>query len=86
VIALAKKRRIRSFRLCEPLDGSQPGQSIGAIAHRMCQLIWMILHKSVRYEERGPAVSEKSKRARTTRMIRVLKMLGYRVELSGTPA
>jgi len=61
-------------------------KTIGAIAHRLCRLIWMILHNGVRYEERGPAVSEKSKRARTARMIRKLQMLGYRVELSGNPA
>lgn len=61
-------------------------KTIGAIAHRLCQLIWLILHKGVRYEERGPAVSEKSKRARTAKMIRTLQRLGYRVELSGSPA
>src|SRR5215475_4378492 len=61
-------------------------KTIGAIANRLCQLIWIILHKGVRYEERGPAVSEKSKRARTTRMIRTLRNLGYRVELLGNPA
>src|SRR5437899_2116360 len=43
-------------------------KTIGAIAHRLCQLIWMILHKGVSYEERGPAVSEQSKRVRTVRM------------------
>jgi hypothetical protein len=32
-------------------------QAIGAIAHRLCRLIWKILHEGVRYEERGPAVS-----------------------------
>lgn len=61
-------------------------KTIGAIAHRLCQLIWIILHKGVRYEERGPAVSEKSKRLRTTRMIRTLRNLGYRVEPLGNPA
>jgi transposase len=55
-------------------------QTIGAIAHRLCRLIWMILHQGIRYEERGPAVGERSKRARTTRMIRQLRSLGYRVE------
>jgi transposase len=55
-------------------------QTIGAIAHRQCRLIWLILHQGVRYEERGPAVSQKSKRARTTRMIRQLRRLGYRIE------
>ena len=38
-------------------------QTIGVIAHRLCRLIWMILHQGVRYEERGPAVSEKSSKA-----------------------
>jgi len=61
-------------------------KTIGAIAHRLCQLIWIILHRGVRYEERGPAVSEKSKRLRTTRMIRTLRNLGYRVEPLGNPA
>ena len=61
-------------------------KTIGAIAHRICQLIWMILHQGVRYEERGPAVSKKSKRDRTARMIRTLQMLGYRVELSENAA
>jgi transposase len=33
-------------------------QAIGAIARRLCRLIWKILHEGIRYEERGPAVSE----------------------------
>ena len=61
-------------------------KAIGAIAHRLCQLIWIILHKGVRYEERGPAVSEKAKRVRTSRMIRTLRALGYRVEAPVIPA
>jgi transposase len=61
-------------------------KTIGAIAHRMCHLIWMILHKEVRYEERGPAVREQSKRAHTLRMIRKLRNLGYRVEPIANPA
>jgi transposase len=61
-------------------------KTIGAIAHRLCQLIWIILHKRVRYEERGPSVCEKAKRARTSRMIRTLRALGYRVEPAVIPA
>jgi transposase len=55
-------------------------KTIGAIANRLCHLIWIILHNGVPYEERGPAVSERSKQRRMARMIRTLKMLGYRVE------
>jgi transposase len=55
-------------------------QAIGAIGHRLCQLIWMILHQGVRYEERGPAVSRTSRQRRTAKMIRELRLLGYRIE------
>jgi transposase len=55
-------------------------QTIGAIAHRLCRLIWIILHQGVRYEERGPSVSAKSRHRRTLRMIRELRNLGYRIE------
>jgi len=55
-------------------------QTIGAIAHRLCRLIWIILHRGVRYEERGLAISQKSKQKRTISMIRQLRRLGYRIE------
>jgi transposase len=61
-------------------------QAIWAIAHRLCRVLWVILHEGVRYEERGPAVSAKSKRTRAARMIRELKKLGYRVEGGPLPA
>ena len=61
-------------------------QAIWAIAHRLCRLLWLILRKGVRYEERGPTVSAKSKRTRTARMIRELKKLGYRVEGGPVPS
>ena len=55
-------------------------QTIGAIAHRLCRLIWIILRRGVRYEEGGQAACERLKRTRTARMIRQLRSLGYRVE------
>jgi transposase len=59
-------------------------QTIGVIAHRLCRLIWKILHQGLRYEERGPAVSKKSKQRRAARMIRELRSLGYRIELANS--
>jgi transposase len=61
-------------------------KTIGVVAHRLCHLIWIILHNGVRYEERGPAVSEQSKQRHTARMIRKLRILGYRVEPLADPA
>ena len=65
-------------------------QTIGAIAHRLCRLIWKILHQGIRYEERGPAVIKRRTQARSAKMIRELRSLGDRVELAtsqpGNPA
>jgi transposase len=61
-------------------------QAIGAIAHRMCRLIWMILHQAIRYEERGPAVSRSKTERRAALMVRELRRLGYRVEPMGDQA
>ena len=30
--------------------------ALWAIAHRLCRVIWIVLHRGVRYEERGPSV------------------------------
>jgi transposase len=57
-------------------------QTIGIIAHKLCRLIWKILHLGIRYEERGPEVSKLSKQKRTYKMIRELRRLGYRIELT----
>ena len=61
-------------------------QAIWAIAHRLCRVLWLILNKGVRYEERGPAVSAKSKRTRAARMIKELQKLGYRIVGGPLPA
>jgi transposase len=61
-------------------------QAIGAIANRLCRLIWKILHQSVSYEECGPAVTQHRAQRRTAKMIRELRSLGYRVEQVCAPA
>jgi len=63
-------------------------QAIGAITHRLCRLIWKLLHERVRYEERGPVVSAEAKKVRARKMIRELRSLGYQVEFppAGNPA
>ena len=61
-------------------------QTMGVIAHRLCRLIWKILHQGVRYQELGPIVNQKSKQTRAARMIRELQSLGYRVEPANAPS
>jgi hypothetical protein len=45
-------------------------------------MLWKILHEGVHYDERGPAVSAKSQRTRTARMIKELQKLGYHVNMA----
>ena len=61
-------------------------QAIGAIAHRLCRLVWKILHDGVAYEERGPAVTRARAQRRAAKMVRELRSLGYRVEPMLSPA
>ena len=61
-------------------------QAIGAIAHRLCRLIWKLLHQGVAYEERGPAVTAQRAQRRAAKMIRELRSLGYRVEQVPSPS
>jgi hypothetical protein len=62
-------------------DGETDPAALAALADtRLSLLIWIILHQGVSYEERGPAVSQKSKRRRTSRMIRELRSLGYELQ------
>jgi hypothetical protein len=49
-------------------------------------LIWKILHERVRYEERGPAVSQEVKKVPARKMIRELRTLGYHVERLPAPS
>src|SRR6516225_6098072 len=57
-------------------------QTIGIIAHKLCRLVWKILHRGIRYEERGPEVKKASKQKRTRKMIQALRRLSYRIEPS----
>jgi len=57
-------------------------QTIGIIAHKLCRLVWKILHQGIRYEERGPEVTKASQQKRTRKMIQALRRLGSRIEPS----
>jgi len=61
-------------------------QAIGAIAHRLCRLVWRILHDGVTYEERDPVVSQAQAHRQAAKMLRELRSLGYRVELIPAPS
>jgi transposase len=61
-------------------------KAMWAVAHRLCRLTWKILHQGVRYEERGQLCDPKLIRARTNKLVRQLRGLGYEVQLTSLAA
>jgi transposase len=60
-------------------------KAIWAVAHRICRMIWLVLHRGVRYEERGDRPNPQAIRQRTQRLLRALRNLGYDVSLTPAP-
>lgn len=60
--------------------------AIWAIAHRLCRLVWKILHEHIAFVEKGNEPSPRQKRQRAQRLLRSLRRLGYEVTLTASPA
>jgi len=73
-----------AFRRLLPRLGYK--SAIWAIAHRLCRLVWKILHEGVDFVEKGGEPSPRQKRQRAQRLLRSLRRLGYEVTLSPSPA
>lgn len=59
-------------------------KAIWAIAHRLCKLIWKVLHEGVTYVEYGPTPTPIALKRRRLRLVTQLKKLGYEVQLTPT--
>ena len=59
--------------------------AIWAIAHRLCRLVWKILHDGVRYIEMGSEASPQAKKRRAQTLTKALRKLGYQVTLTPVP-
>ncbi len=57
-------------------------KAIWAIAHRLCRLIWKVLHDGVRYVEYGIAPTPLLLKRRRQRLVTQLRQLGYEVTLT----
>src|SRR5499427_70947 len=55
--------------------------AIWAIAHRLCRVLWKILHEGVRYIEQGLEVGPREKKQRAQMLARALRKLGYEVTI-----
>jgi transposase len=63
--------------------------AIWAVAHKLCRLVWKILHDQVDYIEHGSELNPKAKQQRARTLLRRLRKLGYEVtiqELNPTQA
>jgi len=56
--------------------------AIWAIAHRLCRVVWKILHEGVRFIEQGHEVGPREKKQRAQMLARALRKLGYEVTIS----
>lgn len=64
-------------------------KAVWGIAHRLCRLIWKVLHDGAHYIEKGFEASPRAKKERCRRLVADLRRLGYQVKLtalSGGPA
>jgi transposase len=57
-------------------------KAIWAVAHRICRIIWLVLHRGIRYQERGDRPNPQALRQRTQKLLRALRQLGYDVQLT----
>ena len=68
------------FRRLLPRLGYQ--SAIWAIAHRLCRVVWKILHEGVRFIEQGCEPDPKAKNKRARMLARALRKLGYDVAIT----
>jgi transposase len=68
------------FRRLLPRLGYQ--SAIWAIAHRLCRVLWKILHDGVPFIEQGSEPDPQAKKQRARLLARALRKLGYNVAIS----
>jgi len=56
--------------------------AIWAIAHRLCRVVWKILHDGVRFIEQGTECDPKLQKHRARTLARALRKLGYNVRIT----
>ena len=68
------------YRRLVPRLGHQ--KAIWAVAHKLCRVVWKILHDGVEYQERGKRPDPQTIERRVDKLVRHLRGLGYQVQLS----
>ena len=57
-------------------------KAIWAVAHRLCCLVWKLLHQGIAYREHSPSPNTLVAKQRISRLIRQLQTLGYAAQLT----
>ena len=70
------------FRRLLPRLGYQ--SAIWAIAHRLCRVVWKILHEGARFIEQGSEPDAQAKKKRARMLVQALRRLGYDVAITAT--
>jgi transposase len=52
-------------------------KTLWAVAHKLCRVIWKVLHEGAAYEERGPRLNSCQEAKQLQRLKRSLRLLGY---------
>jgi transposase len=68
------------FRRLLPRLGYQ--SAVWAIAHRLCRVVWKILHEGVQYIEQGREPDPQAKKRHARRLAQALRKLGYKVAIT----
>jgi transposase len=68
------------FRRLLPRLGYQ--SAVWAVAHRLCRVVWKILHEGVRFIEQGREPDPQAKKKRAQMLARALRKLGYEVTIT----
>lgn len=61
-------------------------KAIWAVAHRICQILWNLLHQGARYIEHGQAVNPKAAQRAIQHHLKALRRLGYVLQPTPSPA
>ena len=54
-------------------------KAVWAIAHRLCKIVWNILHQGARFMELGQAINPKAVRRAINHHLKALRRLGYQI-------
>ena len=72
-----------TYRRLAPRIGH--GKAVWAVAHKLCRIVWKILHDGVDYKELGQQPDPKSIERRVSKLTRQLRALGYQVQIQPAP-